>query len=391
MPSGACVIRREGKRGAVFYVKFTDAAGVQVKERLGPESDGWTEKKARRELRHRLADVERKGWRRPAPLTFGEYAETWFAEGEARRRWKPGTVTQYRSVRRRLVEHFGPLPLAAIRPRHVAEYVAEASGELGASTVTRDVSLLHAIFVTAKREELVEGNPAERAERPKLPRRKWRILEPEEVARVARAFTDEQARTAFLHARPDRYPPLGAPEPPLAGRRPAGRDAPCPRVEVGGGGARDRASPHPRPGARRPLPADRLQAPGRARLLPPGAGHGLPRGSLPGGAESRAGGRRRGRRGSTSLPRPASCLAHERRRGRRAADRAHGAGWAPLDADDEHVPPPGSRRLPRRGRGARAADVRRYEGLGRRRGDAGDGRLSLTLGRRLRAPRRHRA
>lgn len=45
---------------------------------------------------------------------------------------------------------------------------------------------------------LVETNPAERAERPKLPRRKWRILEPNEVGRVARAFTDEQARVVFL-------------------------------------------------------------------------------------------------------------------------------------------------------------------------------------------------
>ena len=37
-----------------------------------------------------------------------------------------------------------------------------------------------------------------RYERPKLPRRKWRILEPVEVARVSKAFTDEQAKTVFL-------------------------------------------------------------------------------------------------------------------------------------------------------------------------------------------------
>jgi integrase len=35
-------------------------------------------------------------------------------------------------------------------------------------------------------------------ERPKLPRRKWRILEPVEVGRVYKGFTDEQARTVFL-------------------------------------------------------------------------------------------------------------------------------------------------------------------------------------------------
>lgn len=70
MPSGACVIRREGKRGVVFYVKYRDADGRQVKERLGREVDGWTERKAKAELRHRLSDVERKGWRKPRALTF---------------------------------------------------------------------------------------------------------------------------------------------------------------------------------------------------------------------------------------------------------------------------------------------------------------------------------
>lgn len=131
-----------------------------MKERLGREDEGWTDRKARQELRHRLADVERRGYRRPAPLSFSEYAGRWFEEGEARRRWKPTTVAQYASVRRRLVDHFGPMPLGGIRPRHVAEYVTARSAELGASTVGRDVSVLSAIFTTARREELVEANPA---------------------------------------------------------------------------------------------------------------------------------------------------------------------------------------------------------------------------------------
>ena len=103
-----------------------------------------------------------------------------------------------RSVRERLVEHFGDSPLAAIRPRHIAAYIAAQSEVSGASIVGRDVDLLHAIFKSAVKEELAESNPASGAERPKLPRRRWRILEPVEVARVAKAFSDEQARVVFL-------------------------------------------------------------------------------------------------------------------------------------------------------------------------------------------------
>jgi integrase len=198
MPAGSAVIRYAGKRGIVWRIKYRDAAGVQVMETLGAERDGWTERKAKAELRERLVRVERRGWRRPAPLTFAAYAKTWRAEGERRRGWKPGSVRSYRVVVDRLTGYFGSMPLAAIRPRDVAAYVARVSADYAPATVVRDVSVLHAIFATAQREELVEANPAERAERPKASRRRWRILEPVEVARVARELTDDQDRAAFL-------------------------------------------------------------------------------------------------------------------------------------------------------------------------------------------------
>jgi integrase len=198
MPSGAGVIEYAGKRGVVYRIKYIDAEGRQVMETVGPEREGWTRKKAEAELRERLVRVERGGYRRPAPLKFASYAETWFAEGETKRRWKPGTVSGYRNIRERLVKHFGPMPLAAIRPRHVAEYVTELSKKYSASTVNRDVDLLHAVFKSALREELVDRNPAAAAERPKRPPFRPAILEPVEVARVAKAFTNEQARVVFL-------------------------------------------------------------------------------------------------------------------------------------------------------------------------------------------------
>lgn len=60
------------------------------------------------------------------------------------------------------------------------------------------LNLLHDVFKTARAEELIDSNPVDGAERPKAKRRRWRILEPAEVARVQRAFSDEQARVIFL-------------------------------------------------------------------------------------------------------------------------------------------------------------------------------------------------
>lgn len=198
MPSGACVIRYSGKRGVVFRIKYADADGRQVMETLGREADGWNEKRANEELQTRLTDVRRVQLRKPTALTFSQYADMWFTEGTTRRRWKSRTVIQYRSIAKRLKDEFGPMKLATIRPRHVAEFIAKQTGEYEASTVSRDVDLLHDIFKTAKREELVPSNPVEGAERPKKDRRKWRILSRAEISRVYNAFDDEQAKTIFL-------------------------------------------------------------------------------------------------------------------------------------------------------------------------------------------------
>jgi integrase/recombinase XerD len=197
MASGS-VIPYHGKRGTVWRIKYRDASGTQVMETVGAERDGMTEKKARGLLQERLVDVRRKAYRRPRPLTFEAYRATWFEQGKIRRRWANRTEIQYRSILKRLGEFFDPFPLSGIRPRHVAEYVAEQAESYEASTVSRDLSVLHDLFATATREELVEANPAAGAEHPKKAKRRWRILQPAEVSRVCEAFDDEQAQTIFL-------------------------------------------------------------------------------------------------------------------------------------------------------------------------------------------------
>src|SRR6266542_2030049 len=178
MPSGS-IIRYDGARGVVWRIKYRDGTGRQVMETLGREEDGWNPKRAEEALEERRVQVRKSGFRRPELLTFRQYAERWFAEEEAKRGWEPTTVAAYVSVRRRLVDAFGSKRLAQIRPRDIADYVAFLSGEgLSASVVHRDIAVLSAMFKSAKAAELVEQNPVEGAERPKLPPFKPPILTP---------------------------------------------------------------------------------------------------------------------------------------------------------------------------------------------------------------------
>jgi integrase len=199
MPSGS-VIPYQGKRGRTWRIKYRDAEGRQIMETIGSERDGITEKQAQAELRERLVRVDKKGWRRPQRLLFRDYAEDWFEATAAKRSWSKNTRRAYRAGLKRIQPFFGPMTLGAVKPSNVAAFTREAIGRYGPTTVNQDLNLLHNIFASAVREELIDANPAHRPERPKTPdhERAWRVLEPGEVSRVLGAFKDERASVVFL-------------------------------------------------------------------------------------------------------------------------------------------------------------------------------------------------
>ena len=198
MPRAACVVRYEGARGVVWRVKYADATGRQVQETIGAEADGVTRKAAERALRDRLVKVEGRGWRKPAPTTFHEYAATWLARSTTKREWKASSVRAYRTRLEHLNETFGNRPLGSIRPLDVAAYIDNALDTFTAKTVHTHLNLLHGVLKGAVADELIPSNPVSGVERPKVKRNRWRILQPAEVPAVCKAFSDDRARRVFL-------------------------------------------------------------------------------------------------------------------------------------------------------------------------------------------------
>jgi integrase len=202
------VIPYKGTRGIVWRIKYADATGRAKMETVGAERHGVTQTDAEALLRKRLVAVEENNWEKPKPVTFEQFAKEgwtdregktrdgWFDEQDRQRGWQATTAEVYENVLKRLIGSFGSMQLAEVRPRDVAAYVAEQ--KLAAATVNRDVGILYDVFKTAKTEELVDSNPVEGAARPRVSDTDWRILQPDEVRRVAKAFNDEQARTIFL-------------------------------------------------------------------------------------------------------------------------------------------------------------------------------------------------
>ena len=229
MPRGAAVIPYDGKRGRVWRIKYADATGKQVMETVGAERDGVTRKVAEAELRDRLVKVERRGWRKPAPLTFGDYARTWFEQGAARRGWKPKTVTHVpdASSPARLVTTSGTTRLAEIRPRHVAALhpgrARAGSGRRRRSP--RDLAVLHALFKTARPRGAGRREPGRGGRTAEGRSRVGGGSSSPPRCSASRSVHDEQARAVFLTLILTGAPPVRAAGAPLARRRPARRRA----------------------------------------------------------------------------------------------------------------------------------------------------------------------
>src|SRR5262249_39295317 len=127
VPSGAAVIRYEGKRGVVWRIKYADADGRQVMETVGAERGGWTAEKAGRERGGRPAAVER-GLRKPRRRTFGELLDAFEEVTLAAKPRKRTTLIDYRAmIRNHLRPAFAGEDLVRLseRPEAFERYAAE--------------------------------------------------------------------------------------------------------------------------------------------------------------------------------------------------------------------------------------------------------------------------
>jgi integrase len=190
MASG-CVVKYAGKHGTVWRILWRDATGRQVMETVGHAKDGWTEKKAKAELRNRLTDVERDGYRAPQPITFAAFAERFESEFLPGRNLKPSTLVDYElTLRVHLRPYFGALKLAAIEPEHVDAYIAAKTKTLSPKTVTNHLALLGVMFKVARRWRLVTTNVVEQVDRPRLDSPEMNVLSEAEIARLLTAYRE---------------------------------------------------------------------------------------------------------------------------------------------------------------------------------------------------------
>jgi integrase len=188
--------RYEGKRGVRWRIRYTDAGGRRVLETLGREPE-WNRKRAEAELRRRLVDVEREGYRKPEKLTFATFAERWLEEYLIGRGLKPTTEEGYRqTLARHLLPFFGRYELRELeqRPELVDRYVTLKMREgYAPKTVVNQLLCLQVMLKRAVRWRLIERNPVADCERPRVERPELNVLSEGEIARLWSAYGELHA------------------------------------------------------------------------------------------------------------------------------------------------------------------------------------------------------
>jgi integrase len=218
------VVSRE--RGPVYYAKWRDATGRQVKRMLGPawverNGVGWKHRRGRvpdgaldqRAAMIAMGDAIRAheaGLGEPRAdrrATFADAAATWLHHLEHVDGCKPSTLHDYRymlaapdtSARRRgrppaarIMRALGRRPLAAITAAEVGRFLATLDAEpgVGPRTVNKSRQILCSVFEHAMREDTfrLAANPARKTDKRREPDvRPIDFYEPEEVLALARS------------------------------------------------------------------------------------------------------------------------------------------------------------------------------------------------------------
>jgi integrase len=183
--------RYEGKRGVRWRIRYTDAAGKRVLETLGREPE-WNRKRAEAELRARLVEVERHGYRKPEKLTFADFAERWLNDYLPGRGLKLTTEEGYRqTLANHLLPYFGSYELRQLeqQPELVDRYVSHKIREgYAPKTVVNQLLCLQVILKRAVRWRLIERNPVADCERPRVERPELNVLSEVEIARLWNAY-----------------------------------------------------------------------------------------------------------------------------------------------------------------------------------------------------------
>jgi integrase len=183
--------KRVGRSGGItFQAMYRDARGRQLSagtfrsEKLADKA--WQRAEG-------LVDAGTPTVARSERISFSDYVSRhWFPNHVI----EPSTRESYRyNLDAHITPWFGPMKMNDILPIHVREWVTHlTSTGMSPATIRHQKIILSAIFTTALNDFVITLHPSRGIKTPTVPVKDYRILSPEEIARLLLALPNDAAR-----------------------------------------------------------------------------------------------------------------------------------------------------------------------------------------------------
>ena len=146
---------------------------------------------------HEAEEFERfvkNGFGEDANTPFQEYAEAWL---KRQVRYAPSTLASYRRMLKRVYPFIGQIPLCKLRPIALENMLqelrqSECRGKrIQEATVQKYLTVVSAVLSDAKRNEVIQKNPARMIDLPMVDSRSQKIPSPQEAQDILSALYEE--------------------------------------------------------------------------------------------------------------------------------------------------------------------------------------------------------
>ena len=162
----------------------------------------------RQYVAHEAEKLERQfktGYGEDGNMPFQEYAERWLARQV---RYAPGTLESYRRMLERMYPFIGPIPINRLRPIALENLLAELRKRkyrgkpIAEATVQKYLTVVSAVLSDAKRNEIIQKNPARIIDLPETESARQQIPTEDEALRFLNYICNEEIeyRTYYVLA-----------------------------------------------------------------------------------------------------------------------------------------------------------------------------------------------
>ncbi|HHV62395.1 MAG TPA: site-specific integrase [Firmicutes bacterium] len=200
-------IRKRGENSWEIQITLGKDPVTGKKKRIYETVHG-TRKDAQKALRNLLHSIDEGTFVEPSKMTVRQFLEQWLTTHKPN--VAPTTWTWYQLVcQKHIIPHLGDIPLQKLTPLAIQEFYIQkletgrldGKGKtLSSNSVKHIHRILHKALETAVKLQIINRNPCDSVEPPKVVKKEARYWTPEEAAKFLEAIKDDRLYALFYLA-----------------------------------------------------------------------------------------------------------------------------------------------------------------------------------------------